>query len=1150
MDTLLTLTDDIPVQPALQHALPFRVIFEEYRQRRPADLLYAAGEVFNQQPYLVDPGAGNLRTEVALRAALQRHEEAYRKLETAAEAIANGTRSQLLDPLVVDCSEADRPLKAILHKLNGHALCLSGGGIRSASFNLGLLEGLSRFRQKASPGQRETPALMERLDCISTVSGGGYIGSWLSAWILRRQLATAKPAAQAYCEVLDALAGKTPGTAGDSDPQQTRHLRRYTSYLAPELGASVDTATLVAIFLRNLLVNWTLLIPLLFAVAATTQWVAISLVGAERQLPEIHSSVVDGFLVFFFLLAALAAAFALPSHRRDSAVLALADARLEYKLERSNEGIAINVKEPVAAVWNGKSVRMVCSKTTSAPFKFVRAADGTLKKLPKDIESLSNDFGKPITSGQIMLNTWTVRAARQLSPSLRNSAVRFYNLLQEFAVYVFLACVLAGSLLLTIARSAIPANNHDWKGLQAEFKVALVGYCVLGFFIWYADWNRRSLVALKHASGEAGRKKFGRTVRRFFATGASAVFSACATCGLLYLLRLELYSLLWNDGMHTLLSHHVPSHRLFVAVAPPLVITILLITTSLFCALVGAFEQEEDREWWTRGGAVLLLAIAGWIALQGIVLYGMDLDRAFWNYVIGSAGIALGFGTSAIGFSGSTSAGPREVKSAQATAVGTFLQKHNLLLPASATLAIVLIAIGVVTLEEKLRLSLADKVHLSQFLPSSWVSFASQGNAIGRLLGVIHQAALHRFWFCALIVFGASTFIAVLANLAIDMNLFTLQGMYRMRLMRAFLGASNALRRPDPFTKFDPHDTPHMVELAASTGVPLHIINAALNLTGTKDTALRQRMAESFTFSAQTAGGWRVGYAASSEFGGGPRGLTLATAMSISGSAFNPNMGYHTSPLLSLLMTFFNLRLGVWLPNPKWASMKASKPLRHIQSEGPTFSLGTLILEAFGKANDDDAWIELTDGGHFENLGLYEMVLRRCKCIIVSDAGADPACQFEDLGNAIRKIKIDLGIPIEFETTDQPRNLKMKAGMQSGNSYCAIARIRYACVDAYPGMDANEIENLDGCLIYVKALLTGREPGDVLQYALTHGDFPNESTANQFFNEAQFESYRHLGSFIIDEITRKGKSGKEIDHGKADFAQFRTAAQQFWNSAA
>ena len=244
---------------------------------------------------------------------------------------------------------------------------------------------------------------------------------------------------------------------------------------------------------------------------------------------------------------------------------------------------------------------------------------------------------------------------------------------------------------------------------------------------------------------------------------------------------------------------------------------------------------------------------------------------------------------------------------------------------------------------------------------------------------------------------------------------------------------------------------------------------------------------------------------------GSNNGVSLATAMAISGAAFNPNMGYHSSPLVTFIMTLFNVRLGWWLPNPKYATGWFRK-LMHtstktlMQKKSPVLALGPLVQEMLGGTNDATAYIELSDGGHFENLGLYEMVLRRCRQIIVIDAGADPECQFEDLGNAMRKIEIDLGIPIKFKNNE----IRMESGSVKANLRCAIAEIEYQCVDG-PTCSRGE-------LIYIKAGLNGQEPPDVRQYAKTHSTFPHESTANQFFNESQFESYRHLGSFTIDQI--------------------------------
>ena len=168
------------------------------------------------------------------------------------------------------------------------------------------------------------------------------------------------------------------------------------------------------------------------------------------------------------------------------------------------------------------------------------------------------------------------------------------------------------------------------------------------------------------------------------------------------------------------------------------------------------------------------------------------------------------------------------------------------------------------------------------------------------------------------------------------------------------------------------------------------------------------------------------------------------------------------------------------------------------QNAHPLFSVGPLLDETFGLTDDRNPYVYLSDGGHFENLGLYEMVLRRCHVIVVSDAGCDPTYTFDDLANAVRRIRLDLGIPIVFPAMNITR-----AGQGTTNPHAAIGRIRYAVVD---GPDAP-----DGLIVYIKATLSGDEPVDVRNFAASDPSFPHDTTANQFFDEARFESYRMLG---------------------------------------
>src|SRR5215218_5671225 len=158
------------------------------------------------------------------------------------------------------------PLYRELHGLNSVALCLSGGGIRSASFALGVIEALAVHPRPRTDQQAddESRSLLRQFQYLSTVSGGGYIGSWLSAWIARA----------GYPAVWRKLVGRRDDHP-DIEPGEIAWLRAFSNYLTPKLGLfSADTWTAVALFVRNLILNWLVIIPalclLLFAIKLAT----------------------------------------------------------------------------------------------------------------------------------------------------------------------------------------------------------------------------------------------------------------------------------------------------------------------------------------------------------------------------------------------------------------------------------------------------------------------------------------------------------------------------------------------------------------------------------------------------------------------------------------------------------------------------------------------------------------------------------------------------------------------------------------------------------------------------------------------------------------------------------------------------------------
>jgi hypothetical protein len=350
--------------------------------------------------------------------------------------------------------------------------------------------------------------------------------------------------------------------------------------------------------------------------------------------------------------------------------------------------------------------------------------------------------------------------------------------------------------------------------------------------------------------------------------------------------------------------------------------------------------------------------------------------------------------------------------------------------------------------------------------------------------------------------------LAVLLSWRIDVNTFSMNPLYKNRLTRCYLGASNRDRRPDDFTKFDPDDDMPLSALTPSSSAgsvydgPYPIINATLNLVSGKELAWQERKGASFIFTPIYSGYQISGegcyrptreYAMNGKKSSDSSGVTLGSAMSISGAAATPNMGYHSSPSLAFLMTIFNVRLGWWCGNP--AHERAWK------SSGPKCGLFFLLSELLGKTDAEHEYVYISDGGHFENLAVYELVRRRCKYIIVSDAGQDKDLKFGDLGNVIRKCYADMGIEIEIDIS----RIKRSGDGKYSESSFAVGTIHYEKINPHlqPGV-----------LVYLKPTLTGKEPTDIKEYAAIHDKYPHQPTSNQWFDESQFESYRKLGYHI------------------------------------
>jgi hypothetical protein len=230
--------------------------------------------------------------------------------------------------------------------------------------------------------------------------------------------------------------------------------------------------------------------------------------------------------------------------------------------------------------------------------------------------------------------------------------------------------------------------------------------------------------------------------------------------------------------------------------------------------------------------------------------------------------------------------------------------------------------------------------------------------------------------------------------------------------------------------------------------------------------------------------------------------LRLSSALTASAAAFNSQMGsisMQLGPAVAFVMSSLGLRLGLWLDHPSSMHREALRG-RYLFAE----MFGRSVTQVEGADLGGDA-LHLSDGGHFENLALYELVRRHCRFVIVCDSGADPEVAFDDLANATRRIREDFGIEIELDVEPLRPN---SDGLS--RQHAVVGTIHYGGVG---GSDK-------GILLYFKPTLVGDEPTDVMQYRTRNPHFPHESTGDQFYDEAQWESYRRLGEHCAGAVFR------------------------------
>ncbi|HRH86835.1 MAG TPA: hypothetical protein PLO41_08300, partial [Rubrivivax sp.] len=584
---------------------------------------------------------------------------------------------------------------------------------------------------------------------------------------------------------------------------------------------------------------------------------------------------------------------------------------------------------------------------------------------------------------------------------------------------------------------------------------------------------------------------------------------------------------------------------LYATFAVPAMTGAFWLAMVLYAGLMGRWTDEHDREWWARATAYWLRFSLIWVLAFGLVVW-LPLPLLDSLGAVGPTALQFGVGggvlgvvTSLIGYWSDN--GATLQRKARSVLRALRIKLLDAMAIAVVVATMLALSLGWSAVLDRCHgwawtraLCTADLHAQTEFLREQQrlraeYDHAAKGAAdapakAAALLGVVEDTSPGSSMSAAALAYrhvlleGAGWMLlaawAVLLGLSIvlalfmGVNVFSLHGMYGNRLVRAYLGSGRALRKPHWFTGFDAADNPPLADfkepLRGADGRPrlYPVIGIALNVVSVQPDKLdwQQRKAAPFIATPRHCGAAAVGFRPTDRYLGG---MSLGRAMTISGAAASPNMGYHSSAPVTLVMALFNVRLGWWAANPGATGKRCWSDKR------PWVGLDVAVAEATGRTGTDGSYVYLSDGGHFDNLGIYEMVRRRCRCIVAVDATCDGRYQWSDLLDTVRKIRVDLGIPI-----------LLPAVLPGPGRDGAVLRHIEAPI-RYSARDGND-EDADGKLIVLKPrLLRHQDPPELSAYAETSAPegstaddprrFPHQSTADQFFDEQQFESYRLLG---------------------------------------
>jgi hypothetical protein len=903
-------------------------------------------------------------------------------------------------------------------------LALSGGGIRSAAFCLGVLQALDAVRcVKPPPAKKDAaaqaeqtrppPTLLERIDYLSTVSGGGYIGCSLAAGLSNRD-------------------GKFPFSSeltSKDESDSIKHIRDNSNYLFPV--GMFDFFPNCAIYLRGLFANFVIVLP--FLLAAATFTIYCSPQTKELSKPKFYDAII-GKIPWLSSYAQIFDNFAFTR-------------------------LALSVLGLLLLFWGLYSIG---DKITGLPVW--KAISGFIKKR---WSRFKQKVGPAWTwLGTVRSKVWSwLKSAERSHPTIMSpimSVLEWRNTAED------------GHL------SEVGSRWAKFGG----WMLIVVAVCAISevqplILRWLFDHVARPVAdAAKPVAG--GQPVPAAPSFNAYISVLVGVLTGIASVVGLLADKLAKVSKYFSQATGWLGRAVGGSSRLIIYVASaalPLTLWILYLLLSFWG--ISSEEKFGGREfaapdWLLNLANSLKAGIHSLIANVPFVNWALDILRALpivsylaklIDWVIGGLDAVL------------------NTVAVSTSMIGAFYALIGILL----FLLSMFPTLNANSLHRLYRDRLSNAFIFYEPLPSPWAAFIKMP-LVSRVVGYV-------------------------------------QGLLGGDKKRE----SKPEDRPElEDGKIRPLDRFKLTELKVRFS-PYLIVNAALNIQGSKYVNRRGRNADFFMFSRNYTGSEATKYVATQQMERLTADLNLATAMAVSGAAASSNMGSQTIRPLTPTLTILNIRLGYWLRNPSASVGGLIRAAARILETANVY----VFKEMFGLLNELSYNVYLTDGGHIENLGVYQLLKRRCKLIIAVDAEEDAAMNFESLVKLQRYARIDLGVRIDLPWQEIRTSTLTTGKSIADNSpgvpsyahngpHCAVGVIEYSTTER-------------GYLLYIKSSLTGDENDYIIDYKRRNPTFPHETTGDQMFTEEQFEVYRALGFHAAygafadaDGIATLARGGKRV----------------------